>query len=93
MIKLNDFAHFMFRALENGIVFMASQSGVPEHYNLYFSKVVNGEMVSINLNYHEKERRVYRYASLENPKIEFNTPAELIDYIFEKFSVTREDQP
>lgn len=86
MIYLTDLSPLMQRTIAKGITFMVSQSGLPNNYNLYFAKYVDGKgNCSCRLSYHETEGNIYQYADGEHPVIVFDSVDEVVEYVESEF--------
>lgn len=94
MVYLNDLSILMQRTISLGITFMVSQSGVPNNYNLYFAKYVEGEgSKQVRLSFHENESRVIQYADEEHPAIHMESVDGVIDYVARELRKTEHPAP
>ncbi len=80
MINLTDLSPLMQRAIAKGITFMASQSGIPNYYNLHFAKYTKSNR-SLHLTYDENKKVIYQPADENHSKTDFYSVDEVLDYV------------
>lgn len=82
MINLSDLSSLMQCTIAKGITFMVSKSGLPNDYNLYFAKYIDGKgNCSVRLSYHENEGKIIQYADENHSITELNGTDEALEYV------------
>jgi len=81
MICLSDLSELMQRAVEDGMTFMFSKSGIDNLYNLYFAQYTQKGKRSAYLTYHEDKGQILQYANETHPLIAFDDIDDVLKHV------------